>query len=159
MNRPRLSVAVSCGIGPSRNEAMTPPIPSWSSAARSSATFAGEPWSSPAPRRFERLDVHHEGLSLSRQVNARRVARGPAYHDRVRFGVGPRPQHRDLQLPEPAVMREFAAGPRLKHDRLGFIEARLRLVMVDAEALVIIDVIGAAAAEPDDEPPFRQIVE
>jgi len=56
-------------------------------------------------------------------------------------------------------MREFAAGPRPEHDCLGFIEARLRLVMVDAEALVVVNVIGAAAAEPDDEAPFRQIVE
>ena len=31
--------------------------------------------------------------------------------------------------------------------------------MVDAETLVVVDVVRAAAAEPDDEPAFRQIVD
>jgi len=56
-------------------------------------------------------------------------------------------------------MPEGILGPRLDDDVLGLVEAGLRLVMVDAEALVIIDVVGAAAAEPDDEPPLRQMVD
>ena len=31
--------------------------------------------------------------------------------------------------------------------------------MIDAEALVIIDVVGGAAAEPDDEPALGDVVE
>lgn len=56
-------------------------------------------------------------------------------------------------------MGEPAPRPRPEHDRLGFIKTRLGLVMIDAEALVVVNVIGAAAAEPDDEPAFHQIVE
>src|SRR5205823_4755417 len=87
------------------------------------------------------------------------IAGGASYHERVGLCVRSRPQHRDLQLPEPAVMRKTAAGPRPKHDRLGFIKARLRLVMVDAKTLVVVNVVGAAATEPNDEPPFEDIVE
>ena len=56
-------------------------------------------------------------------------------------------------------MDECAAGPCLDHDRLDLVEPRLRLVMVDAEALVIVNVVRAAAAEPDDQPAFEQVIE
>ena len=40
------------------------------------------------------------------------------------------------------MMLEFALGPRPDHDLLGFVETRLSLVMVDAKALIVIDVVG-----------------
>ena len=51
------------------------------------------------------------------------------------------------------------ARPRFVEAAQIVVKARLRLVMVDAEPLVVVDVVGAAAAEPDDEPPFEHIVE
>ena len=57
------------------------------------------------------------------------------------------------------MVPERALGPCLGEDVLGFVQARLCLVMIDAEALIIVDVVGAAAAEPDDEPALGQIVE
>ena len=43
MNSMRLFMAASCGIGPSRKDAITPPTPSASISAMASATRAGDP--------------------------------------------------------------------------------------------------------------------
>src|SRR5438477_10950836 len=77
----------------------------------------------------------------------------------MRPGIGARAQDRHIQLPEIAVMSERTFGPGPNDDRLGLVEAGLRLVVVDAETLIIVDVVGAAAAETDDELPLGQIVE
>ena len=78
---------------------------------------------------------------------------------RMRLGVGARPQYRHVQIPEPALVLECAAFESAGHDRLGLVEARLRLVVVDAETLIVVDVVGAAAAQPDDQPTLGQVVE
>ena len=62
-------------------------------------------------------------------------------------------------MPEPAMVVERLAGPRGDQNLLRLLQALLRLVMVDAEALVIVDVVRGAAAETDDEPPFGDVVE
>jgi hypothetical protein len=43
-------------------------------------------------------------------------------------------------------MLEFLALPGFEHNRLGFLEPALRLGMIDAEALVVVDVVGGASA-------------
>ena len=35
---------------------------------------------------------------------------------------------------------------------LGFLEPRLRLGMIDAVTLVVVDVVGRPATQPDDQP-------
>src|SRR6185437_10246161 len=110
-------------------------------------------------RGFERLHVHHPGLALARQLDERFIGRGAADDDRVRPRVRRRPQHRHLQLPEPALMGELAAGPGLEHDRLGLLEAVLGLAVVETEALVVVYVERAAAAEPDDQLALQHLVE
>ncbi len=56
-------------------------------------------------------------------------------------------------------MAEACLGPGPDQDLLGLVEARLRLMVVDAKALIIIDVVGGAAAEADDEPALEDVVE
>ena len=56
-------------------------------------------------------------------------------------------------------MRELAIRPGAAHDPFGLVEPRLRFVVVDAETLVVVDVVGAAAAEPDDQSALQQVVE
>jgi len=46
-----------------------------------------------------------------------------------------------------------------KHDRFRFLEPSLRFRVIDAESLVVIDVIGGAAAETHDQPAFRYMVD
>ena len=57
------------------------------------------------------------------------------------------------------MMLEVLAGPRLDDDLLGFVEARLSLAMVDPKALVIVDIVGGAAPQPDDQTTFGDVVE
>ena len=57
------------------------------------------------------------------------------------------------------MVGEFTLGPGPDHDLLGLVEPRLGFVMVDAKALVIIDVVGRAAAEPDDQSPLGEVVD
>ena len=51
------------------------------------------------------------------------------------------------------------AAPRLADDRLGLVEPPLRLPVGNAETLVIVYVIGSAAAEPDDKPSFTEVTD
>jgi hypothetical protein len=64
--------------------------------------------------------------------------------------IRPRPQHRDIEMPELAMVAEPFAGPRGNQDIFRLLQTLLRLVMVDAEALVIVDVVRRTAAETDD---------
>ena len=57
------------------------------------------------------------------------------------------------------VVLELAAGPGLDHDVLGLVRRSCASVMVDAEALVVVDVVRGAAAEPDDQPALADVVE
>ena len=57
------------------------------------------------------------------------------------------------------MMLELLAAPGLEHDRLGLLEARLRLGVVEAVALVVVDVVGGAAAQPDDQPALADVVD
>src|SRR5271169_6847 len=62
-------------------------------------------------------------------------------------------------MPVPSFVLEVLPGPGLDKDPLGFLQTCLGLVMVDAETLVIVDIVGGAAAETDDEAPLSDIVE
>src|SRR5271166_6705684 len=77
----------------------------------------------------------------------------------MRLREGPWPQHRHLEVPEPAVMLELFAAPGLEHDRLGLLEARLSLGVVEAVALIIVDVIRGAAPQSDDQPSLADMVD
>ena len=55
------------------------------------------------------------------------------------------------------MMLELLAAPCLEHDGLGFLEARLRLRMVEAVALIIIDVVRRAAPSPTISRPLLML--
>ena len=56
-------------------------------------------------------------------------------------------------------MLELLAAPCLEHDGLGLLEARLRLGVVEPVALIVVDVVGGAASQPDDQPSFADVVD
>ena len=77
----------------------------------------------------------------------------------MRLRVGPRPQQRHLQVPVIAFVLELLLGPSPEQDPLSFFQARLSLVVVDAEALVIVNIVRGAAAKTDNQPPLGNVVE
>ena len=56
-------------------------------------------------------------------------------------------------------MDELTAGPRPYQNLFRLFQALLRLVVINTETLVIINVVGRAAAEPDNEAPLGDVVE
>ena len=77
----------------------------------------------------------------------------------MRLCIGPRAQHRQPDVPEVAVMLELSPSPGGEHDGFGLLKARLGLVVVDAVALVVVDVVGGAAAQTDNQPALADIVD
>jgi hypothetical protein len=104
--------------------------------------------------RFVALHVHHERPASPGDVQHAVLGRGGADNVWVRLRIRHRPERREPQIEERAMMFERFALPGLEHDRFGFFEPRLRLGVIDAEALVIIDVVGGTAAQSDDQPAF-----
>src|SRR5262249_20943987 len=58
-----------------------------------------------------------------------------------------------------ALMLEVLLGPGLAKNLLGFLQTCLGLVMVDAETLIIVNIVRGPAAEADHQAPFCNIVE
>ncbi len=50
------------------------------------------------------------------------------------------------------LMIQRLALPGLEHDRLGLLKPSLRLGVIDAVTLVVVDIVGRAATKPDDQP-------
>ena len=57
------------------------------------------------------------------------------------------------------MVLEFLAAPGLEHDRLGFLEASLRLGVVKTVTLIVVDVVGGTASQPDDQPTLADVVD
>ncbi len=89
----------------------------------------------------------------------RLLGAGTADDERMRLRIRPWPQHRQLERPVFAVMFDRPARPGLQHDRLGLLEALLRLLGRDVVALVVVDVVRRAAAQSRDDPPLGDVVE
>src|SRR5262249_34347007 len=105
------------------------------------------------------LRIEQDRPSVAAVADDRLLARGRAVELGMRPGIGARPQHGNAQVPEPAAMLDLLAGPRLADDLLGLLEARLRLLGVEPEALVLVDVVEGATVEADDEASFAEVVE
>ena len=105
------------------------------------------------------LDVHHERPALTGDVEHPVLGRRRTDHVGMWLGVGRGSQHGQLEVEEPAVMLEFFTFPGFEHDRLGFFEPGLCFGVVNAEPLVVVYVVGGAPAQPDDQPPFAQVVD
>src|SRR5215471_6482405 len=56
-------------------------------------------------------------------------------------------------------MTEAFSGPCRNEDPLRLLQPVLRLVMIDAETLIIVNIVRRAAPETDDEPPLRDVVD
>ncbi len=80
------------------------------------------------PRHLVGLHVHHEWAAMVSDVQHALFAGGGADDVRMRQCIRARPQHRQLQVPEAAVMLEFVTAPGGEHDGLGFLEVE-RLVL------------------------------
>ena len=75
------------------------------------------------------------------------------------IGVGPRAQQGQAQGPELPSVLEVLGGPRLDHDVLGLEQPLVGLARVDAIPLVVVDIVGGAAAEADDQASPADIVD
>ena len=110
-------------------------------------------------RHRHRLNIHQKRPALARQFYERGLARGGADQRRVGFGVRARPQHRDMQVPIPAMVLEGPLGPGGHKDVLCLLQPRLGLVVVDAKTLIVVNVVGRAAAEADNQTALGDVVE
>jgi hypothetical protein len=57
------------------------------------------------------------------------------------------------------VVLEWFAAPGPEHEGLGFLQPCLRFGMFDPVALIVIDIVGCAAAETDKQPATAQVVD
>ena len=64
-----------------------------------------------------------------------------------------------LQVPELPLVLVVRGRPRLDHDLFGLDQAVVRLLRIDAVALVLVDVERRAAPEPDHDPASADVVD
>src|SRR5215472_3532205 len=106
-----------------------------------------------------RLHIHQEWTSLACQFEQRCLARSGPDQQWVGLRIRPWPQHRHLEVPVPAFVLEVLLGPGFDKDLLDFLQTRLGFMMVHAEALIIVNIVGGATAETNDQAPLGNVVE
>ena len=110
-------------------------------------------------QRIQRLDADHDGATDFSHIDGGCLTDAGANERRMRLLIRAGAQQGKFEVPVFAAVRQILAGPGLDQHLFRFIEPGDALLHGEAEAQVLIVVVGRAAPGSDDEPAVAEVVE